>query len=162
MTGGTGTAQGRSTSASGMAAPGAGVAFRPRWRYSALDLRPLPGAVPSARLHTRLILTEWGLAAVAADGELIVSELVTNGVRACGEIMSASGPPPVRLRLTCRSYGVLIEVWDGHDQMPTRGRDAPPDAEGGWGLILVDALSDRWGAYPTAGGGKAVWAVLST
>lgn len=29
-------------------------------RLSALDLRPLPGAVPSARLHTRFVVCEWG------------------------------------------------------------------------------------------------------
>ena len=40
-------------------------------------------------------------------------------------------------------------------------RDAPPDEPGGWGLVLVESVSERWGSYPTHGGGKVVWAVLT-
>jgi hypothetical protein len=42
----------------------------------------LPGATPCARLHARAVLHEWGLAGLAEAAELIVSELVTNAVRA--------------------------------------------------------------------------------
>jgi hypothetical protein len=34
--------------------------------------------VPCARLHARLVLLEWGLAALSESLELVVSELVTN------------------------------------------------------------------------------------
>jgi len=35
------------------------------------------------------------------------------------------------------------------------------DAEGGYGLVLVDALTDAWGVQP-AGNGKLVWIELRT
>ncbi len=57
--------------------------FAVQWPYRTfLELGALAGAVPSARLHVRLVLLEWGLAALSDDTELLVSELVTNGVRA--------------------------------------------------------------------------------
>src|ERR1700751_6216404 len=53
------------------------------WPLStSLPLGALPGATPCARLHARAVLTEWGLADLAEAAELIVSELVTNAVRA--------------------------------------------------------------------------------
>jgi hypothetical protein len=61
----------------------------------------------------------------------------------------------------CCPHGVQIEVWDGLDRMPQRGPDLALEAESGRGLVLVEALSTRWGAYPTAGGGKVVWATVT-
>ena len=53
------------------------------WPLStSLPLGALPGATPCARLHARVVLTEWGLGELAEAAELIVSELVTNAVRA--------------------------------------------------------------------------------
>jgi anti-sigma regulatory factor (Ser/Thr protein kinase) len=130
-------------------------------RMSALDLRPLPGAVPSARLHARLVAREWGFAAIAADCELIVAELVTNAVTHATRGPGTADLPPVRLRLTGRARGIQIGVWDACEDMPQL-RPGPPgeDEPGGRGLILVAALSSRWGAYRTRGGGKVVFAVV--
>ena len=50
--------------------------------HSFLELGALPGAVPCARLHARHLLWEWGLAALTDSTELVVSELVTNAIRA--------------------------------------------------------------------------------
>src|SRR5258705_9630884 len=50
---------------------------------SRLELGTLPGAVPCARLHARLVLTEWGQSALADSVELIASELMTNALHAC-------------------------------------------------------------------------------
>jgi hypothetical protein len=47
-----------------------------------LALGALPGAVPSARLHARHVLWEWGQKSLTEDVELIVSELTTNAVAA--------------------------------------------------------------------------------
>ena len=53
------------------------------WPLStSLVLGALPGATPCARLHARAVLTEWDLGDLADAAELIVSELVTNAVRA--------------------------------------------------------------------------------
>jgi anti-sigma regulatory factor (Ser/Thr protein kinase) len=127
---------------------------------SALDLAPLDTAVPSARLHARHISREWGLAGLAEDCELVVAELVTNAIDECARLPAAIMTPPVRLRLTGRPHGMQVEVWDASDSLPAPGRDRPPDEPGGWGLVLVDALSARWGTYRTEGGGKCVWAVI--
>ncbi len=129
-------------------------------RLSALDLRPLPGAVPCARLHARLVTREWGFPAIAGDCELVVAELVSNAVLHGAGPPGAADTPPVRLRLTGRPRGVQIEIWDAGEEMPQM-RSGPPgdDEPGGRGLVLVAALSSRWGAYRTEGGGKVVFAV---
>jgi anti-sigma regulatory factor (Ser/Thr protein kinase) len=122
----------------------------------ALDLGPLPGAVPCARLHARQMLWEWGLTHLADDTELLVSELVTNAIAVPqhGELVS-----PVRIWLRADRARVLVLVWDSSSQPPVP-EDAPEDAESGRGLLLVDAVSARWDWYfPLDMGGKVVWAL---
>jgi anti-sigma regulatory factor (Ser/Thr protein kinase) len=161
MTGRTGILPGSPAAHPGMIArPDAGVTSRPVLRMSALDLAPFDTAVPSARLHSRHIAREWGHAGLAGDCELIVAELVTNAVEAVASLGGAAGPPPVRLRLTRRDHGIQVEVSDGSDDMPDSRRCQPTDEPGGWGLVLVDALSARWGSYRVTGGGKCVWAII--
>ena len=82
---------------------------------SSLPLGALPTATPCARLHVRQVLWEWGLHAVADTAELLVSELVTNGVNAS---RAMEGTPPVWLRLSADTVRVLIEVWDGNVRPP--------------------------------------------
>jgi len=126
---------------------------------SYLELGALPTAVPCARLHARHLLWEWGLNGLAADTELLVSELVTNAVKATAERQQAA----ILLRLSSDSARVLIEVWDAdpHPPVPEElGHDGTPDPqeEGGRGLFLVAALSARWNWYPTQDPpGKVIW-----
>jgi anti-sigma regulatory factor (Ser/Thr protein kinase) len=141
-------------------ARGSSVDFRPVVRMTALDLPPLPGAVPSARLHARHVAREWGHAALASDCEVIVSELVTNAIEEYRRHPAPAIPLPVRLRLTARPPGIQVEVWDASEEMPQLHSD--PLSERGRGLLLVAGLSQRWGAYRTAGGGKCVFAVIGT
>jgi anti-sigma regulatory factor (Ser/Thr protein kinase) len=122
-------------------------------RLSALELGPLPGAVPSARLHARSVIREWGYPELAGDGELVVSELVANAVRA-----SVPGWTPVGLRLTAGGGRVLVEVQDRSPERP-RPRLAQYPDEGGRGLRVVAGVSRRWGYY-FADGWKTVWAEL--
>jgi anti-sigma regulatory factor (Ser/Thr protein kinase) len=129
-------------------------------RISALDLRPLPEAVPSARLHARLVMREWGFAAIAADCELLVAELVTNAITHGTQAVSGADVPPVLLRLTGRAREIQIEVQDASDEMPRVHCD--PLGEGGRGLVLVAAIASRWGAYRMPGGGKCVFAVVGS
>jgi anti-sigma regulatory factor (Ser/Thr protein kinase) len=141
--------------ASTMDVPGLGMAAWPLRSY--LELVALPGAVPWARLHARQVLSEWHLANRADTVELLVSELVTNAVRASAD--SAAGVVSVRLWVCSDRCRVVIQVWDGCAQMPVR-RDADPETEDGRGLLLVDSLSARWGSYwPEGSTGKVVWAV---
>ena len=120
-----------------------------------LELGALPSAVPCARLHARLVLREWGLAALSADAELLVSELVTNGLQASRALLQAAD---VRMWLLADGARVLILVRDASPQPPVR-MDVGVDAERGRGLLLVEATSHRWGWYPADDGGKVVWAL---
>jgi anti-sigma regulatory factor (Ser/Thr protein kinase) len=83
------------------------------------------------------------------DAALVLSELVGNAVRhAQGETLQ------VRLR---RTADVLrIAVHDCSSALPTP-RDASLDDESGRGLLIIEALSHRWGCRPLPGG-KVVWA----
>ena len=57
---------------------------------------------------------------------------------------------------------ILILVWDAN-QHPPAPVQADEYAESGRGLLLVQALSQRWGSYPTPQmGGKVVWALCGT
>jgi anti-sigma regulatory factor (Ser/Thr protein kinase) len=122
-----------------------------------LELGPLPSAVPCARLHVRQRLWEWNLARLSECAELLVSELVTNAVAASQALTLA---PPVRLWLLAAPARVLVAVWDAVTQPPVP-QEAAQDAEGGRGLLLVDAMSKQWDWYfPQEGtGGKVVWAL---
>jgi anti-sigma regulatory factor (Ser/Thr protein kinase) len=133
------------------------------YRRSSLVLGAFPTAVPCARLHVRQVLWEWAASVDIAAAELLVSELVTNGVQAAGAI---GGKSPVGLRLSAGNGVVLIEVWDGNARPPepTELEDGIPplDQEGGRGLFLVGTLSERWGWYPTQSPeGKVIWCELS-
>lgn len=129
-----------------------------QWRLrSFLPLGALPGAVPSARLHARQLMWEWGLADASDDVELLTSELVTNAVQASRRLGQGSA---VRLWLRSDALRVLILVWDASPQPPVRVNPGG-DAESGRGLLLVEAISDRWDWYATQepDGGKIVWAL---
>ena len=97
---------------------------------------------------------------LAEVSEAVVSELVTNAYETT---IRNQLPSPIRLRLSSNGQQSLIEVWDA-DPTPPR----PPaldinnlplaHAEGGRGLLLVAALSERWSCYRLSQGGKVVWA----
>jgi two-component sensor histidine kinase len=131
---------------------------------SYLELCPLPTAVPCARGHARLVMAEWGLARVADTVALVVSELVTNGLRASAGLLGSRfggrwspGVPPVRMWLSSEGRAVLVEVWDGSDRMPER-QEPDCDSEGGRGLLVVEALSEAHGAFrPEHASGKVLW-----
>ncbi|MGH2706489.1 MAG: ATP-binding protein [Actinomycetota bacterium] len=83
---------------------------------------------------------------------LLVSELVTNSVRHTGIGPGVEGQ--IVLRLSATPDRVRVEVSDPGGS--GRPRMTPsPGADGGWGLLLVDQLSDRWGASQYRG--TTVW-----
>jgi hypothetical protein len=135
---------------------------------SYLQLAALPGAVPCARLHARLVLWEWGLHRLVETSELLVSEIITNAVRVSADLpdgpgseQRAGGLPSVWFWLATDQRDVLIQIWDGSDGTPAR-LDAGLEVDGGRGLLLVERLSARWGSYtPDGWSGKVVWAVVS-
>jgi anti-sigma regulatory factor (Ser/Thr protein kinase) len=119
-----------------------------------LELGALPTAVGSARLHARLVVREWGFAELSETVELLVSELSTNALQASRLLEQ---PAVIGLWLLSDHQRVIVSVWDGNPQPPLRKRVSEDD-EGGRGLILIEALSTRWGWYPSRDvGGKCVW-----
>jgi anti-sigma regulatory factor (Ser/Thr protein kinase) len=129
-----------------------------RWPLrNAISLGALEGAVPSARVHVRQLLWEWGCADLEQDAGVVVSELVTNAIMASAELRPAVAPVLVWLGSDTRC--VLVAVADASPRPPMR-LDLEPDAEGGRGLALVEAFSSRWGWHATTMAGlvKVVWA----
>jgi anti-sigma regulatory factor (Ser/Thr protein kinase) len=91
------------------------------------------------------------------NAQLLMSELVTNSVRHSG--MPAGAELVVSVALTPGM--VRLDVED-----PGRGGTIaphPPDSHNGsgFGLNLVQALSERWGMERVAEGGTRVWAQLA-
>ena len=89
---------------------------------------------------------------VVATVRLLVSELVTNSIRHARTPASTS----IRLHVTVFSDRLRVEVGDhGHGFEPTRQETPDRDSKSGWGLYLVDQLSDRWGVNTTSA--TSVW-----
>ncbi|MFF4060982.1 ATP-binding protein [Streptomyces sp. NPDC001668] len=116
-------------------------------------LSPTPRGARLARLLATEQLREWGLPLHPA--EHIVAELAVNA--------STHGRVPGRdFRVTLYVVGgtLRIEVTDTRgDRLPHTELPAP-DAESGRGLLLVDALADRWGVAPGPRPRKTVWAEI--
>jgi serine/threonine-protein kinase RsbW len=86
---------------------------------------------------------------VVGDAELLASELVTNAVRHAGLCAQDS----VSLRIDLLPETVRVGVSDHGPGFERRAR--PRDRNGGWGLFIVDAVSDRWGVI--RGHSNEVW-----
>ncbi|WP_206432356.1 ATP-binding protein [Streptomyces sp. ADI92-24] len=117
-------------------------------------LSPTRRGARLARLLTVAHLGLWGLPLESAAH--IVAELAANA--------SVHGRVPGRnfqLRLTAHPGTLLrIEVTDTRgDRLPAPSTPAD-DAESGRGLLIVEALADRWGVVPGLVPRKTVWAEL--
>jgi anti-sigma regulatory factor (Ser/Thr protein kinase) len=126
-------------------------------------LQPEPRSASSARDFLRGTFAGWQAAGDASldTALLVVTELVTNAVRHSGS--------RVTLAVTLEEGRLLLEVTDEAPGRPTL-RDPGWESTGGRGLLLVQAVSTRWGVRPadsgaehqaTAGAGKVVWAELA-
>ncbi len=125
---------------------------------TSLELGALPSAVGCARLHVRQVLWEWGLTQFSERVELLISELLTNAVKASRVLELIT---PVRFWMLSDKASVLVLVWDGNPQPPVR-IDAGELTEHGRGLLLVETLSDQWNWYvPPDIGGKVVSALVA-
>lgn len=112
------------------------------------------GAPRRARRIVAWLLAQTGVDAARADAAvLLVSELVTNAV------VHARSVSLVRVTPLAEADVLRVEVDDDSPDMP-RLRDRTSRGEGGWGLVLVDGLANRWGAERRSPG-KTVWFELS-
>ena len=105
-----------------------------------LKLRPTPGAVPDAR-RALDALDEQVSAQTLDDLRLLVSELVTNSVRHARLLESQT----IELKVKLLPETVQVEVNDQGGGFQPTPRTEQSDDQSGWGLYLVDQISDRWG-----------------
>jgi anti-sigma regulatory factor (Ser/Thr protein kinase) len=129
------------------------------WPLSShLELGALPGAVACARLHARQVLWEWGLSGISENAELLVSELMTNATKAS---LSPEQILPVVLWLSSDRSRLLIEVHDTSRYPPAPTGGVEDTEESGRGLLIVEAISTKWG-WDTQddNSGKTVWALI--
>ncbi|MFJ6086185.1 ATP-binding protein [Streptomyces sp. NPDC092369] len=124
-------------------------------RNFSVPLSPTPRGARLARLLAAEQLHAWQLPSETAAQ--IVAELAANAV--------THGRVPGRdFRLTLYVVGdtLRIEVTDTRADALPHLASAAPGAESSRGLLLVDALADRWGVamgpYPK----KTVWAEVNT
>ena len=129
----------------------------PTWLHiTTLELTALPTAVACGRLHAKHALWEWQLDRLVEAAETLVSELLTNAVKAS---QSPSGPGLVALRLMASRSQLLIEVWDHNPHDPQR-MSVDADAEHGRGFTVINAMSNRWGYHRVNANLKVVWCEL--
>jgi anti-sigma regulatory factor (Ser/Thr protein kinase) len=120
-----------------------------------MAIRRFNGGVTAARCARRAVREELQDALpqrTLADVELIVSELATNSVRHAGcedadELAMEADVQPDRVRVSLFDQG---EGFEAHAPDPPGSGSA-----GGYGLVLLDRLADRWGVQRENGFG--VW-----
>ncbi|MEU9146267.1 ATP-binding protein [Streptomyces sp. NPDC048349] len=113
-----------------------------------VQLSATPRGARLARLLAVEQLRGWGLP--LCDPAQIVAELAANAVTH-GRVSGRD----FRLALTVSPDTLLIEVTD------TRGDRIPEIREAGRGLVLVEALAERWGVREGPVPCKVVWAEVS-
>jgi anti-sigma regulatory factor (Ser/Thr protein kinase) len=95
---------------------------------------------------------DW-LGWVLGDVTLVASELVANAVTHSG----AQPDDLLQVRAELAGDRLRIAVHDpGRSGSIAHVRTGDPEAGGGWGLLIVEQLSERWGAESSDG--QLVWA----
>jgi anti-sigma regulatory factor (Ser/Thr protein kinase) len=131
-------------------ATGTPAAHATRAEFSQVFL-PVPEAVAAVRRFVAEVLHHWHEPDLVPDASLVVSELATNAV------LHASSPFRVSVD---RSIGVVCVAIQDVTPEPAEQQDTGGQDASGRGMVIVEALSRRWGcdALPT---GKVVWAELA-
>jgi anti-sigma regulatory factor (Ser/Thr protein kinase) len=113
---------------------------------------PLDGPVsmsipfaPESAGRVREALESWldhrgSAAKVVQDARLVATELVGNAVRHASPL----GNGTVLVRWEEEDSALVLSVCDGGGRSRPAQVEAAPDAVGGRGLVIVDALSSTW------------------
>ena len=112
-------------------------------------LPPGPKAVPAARKAVEDFYTHHLSDEMRETLRLLVSEVVTNGVR------HGSASEPLELQVRDHGDELEVEVRDNGEGFVPAPRRMAADEVGGWGLFLVQRLADRWGVARDRG--TRVW-----
>jgi len=112
------------------------------------------GGVHACSEARRAVLAGDGAVPASARDDilLLVSELVTNAVR------HADVGPDRSLQIELRRWPDRVRVEVAHTGPGFEHEGVPPtlDATGGWGLVIVDRIADRWGITSRSGATR-VW-----
>jgi anti-sigma regulatory factor (Ser/Thr protein kinase) len=104
-------------------------------------LAPEPEVVTTAR-HALDRLADLLPPEKLEDVRLVVSELVTNSIRHAG----LSPNDQISLTVMVSAGSVRGRVCDPGSGFEVSSEPCPrPDLRGGWGLPIVETISDRWG-----------------
>ncbi|MFG3493155.1 ATP-binding protein [Streptomyces sp. NPDC047972] len=125
-------------------------------RHFSVLLSPTPRG---ARL-ARLLAVEWMRDqevpyGVTDPATQVIAELAANAATH-GRVVGRS----FRLALLSRPGVLRVEVTDTRGEKPPRARPVGVEGESGRGLLLVEALADRWGVERGPVPRKTVWAEL--
>ncbi|MFJ9519538.1 ATP-binding protein [Kitasatospora sp. NPDC101801] len=112
--------------------------------------------VPPAREAVVRVARSWGIDPTSlGDIALVADELLANAV------IHAPGRLLAGIYLSPDGDRVVIEVYDPSRRMPTGAANFGNDElTTGRGMLLIEGLSETWGAEPTTHG-KKVWAELA-
>ncbi|MFF5019479.1 ATP-binding protein [Streptomyces sp. NPDC001165] len=127
---------------------------------SAVEFPAALEAIPPARRELHTLLCKSGLAGIADIVALAAEELMANAVaHGCHGLAPDT---TVDMAITCDGRQVTLKVEDPSSDLPCV-LPGTSDEEGGRGMLLVDAFTDRWGVEKpsTGGAGKAVWMELA-
>ncbi|MFD4139557.1 ATP-binding protein, partial [Streptomyces sp. NPDC058572] len=114
-----------------------------------------PSELGGLRRVLRLHLTLWGLPDLIEAAQICVTELISNVIRHVG------AGAPATLAVSMNGTYLRLELHDPDTRALPTLLDAGRDAEAGRGMVLVDAITDRWGVILRADS-KVVWCELAT
>jgi anti-sigma regulatory factor (Ser/Thr protein kinase) len=114
-------------------------------RVVSTELRDEVSSVPLARHMTAELLKRWDLSTHREVATLLTSELVTNALLHAGTGLSltvAVGEGALEIAVGDHDHQSSASV---KSHLPRLGDAHDEIAEGGRGLLLIDALADAWG-----------------
>jgi len=123
-------------------------------KYLRLSIAGGPHAQARARAWLKSAAS-WLPRGLESDLLLLTSELVNNSV-----IHGRAGDRDViEIEVRATSQGVRAQVSDPGPGFAPPGRTRAVDEPGGWGLVLVERVADRWGVEHN--GHTSVWFELA-
>ncbi|MFJ7297865.1 ATP-binding protein [Streptomyces collinus] len=111
-------------------------------------------SLKNVRCFIRETVSEWDLGSLADDLTTVVNELTSNAVL---HALVAGAGSKAWVGMARAGDTVVCAVADPSPALPTRRRAAHL-ADSGRGLLIVDALCDKWGYAASEASGKTVWA----
>jgi anti-sigma regulatory factor (Ser/Thr protein kinase) len=125
---------------------------QPSW---VVEFAAVEEEVAVLRRKVRLRLGTWGLRDLVDEAQLCVSELVANVITHVG------AGTPTTLAMQLNGTSLRIEVHDPDTRTLPTLVAADLDSEGGRGMALVGAVTDRWGVQ-LGTGRKVTWCEIAT